>query len=294
MFDINNINPTGMYFKIMLVTPEMAKEWLKTNDRNRTPNKDKLAKLKYDLENGYFELTHQAIAFDVDGKLSDGQHRLTEIAETGIAAPLSVAFNAPRSANMDIGTKRSPKQSLYMAGIIEKGTLEYDCLTYPLISFMVYRSLGEERMRSLTPMNRHILYMKYKSLIDPIIEIGTKANGKCRSSAIMYSMMCALNGGVPESTIGKWHKIVETGDFYDEDKQILMAGRSVLLFKKIANENTTISTTRSKKEEVETIIKKAMSSISHYAKLDNIAKLYGELVYEDIQVSEKDMQREAV
>ena len=73
-----------------------------------------------------------------------------------------------------------------------------------------------------------------------------------------------------------------------------MAGRSVLLFKKIANENTTISTTRSKKEEVETIIKKAMSSISHYAKLDNIAKLYGELVYEDIQVSEKDMQREAV
>ena len=195
---------------------------------------------------------------------------------------------------MDIGTKRSPKQSLYMAGIIEKGTLEYDCLTYPLISFMVYRSLGEERMRSLTPMNRHILYMKYKSLIDPIIEIGTKANGKCRSSAIMYSMMCALNGGVPESTIGKWHKIVETGDFYDEDKQILMAGRSVLLFKKIANENTTISTTRSKKEEVETIIKKAMSSISHYAKLDNIAKLYGELVYEDIQVSEKDMQREAV
>ena len=147
---MDNINPTNMYFAVMLVTPEMAAEWLKTNTRNRTPNRDKLNKLKSDMTNGQFQLTHQSIAFDVDGNLIDGQHRLISLVETGVTVPMAVAYNAPVSPNLDIGTKRTMKQSLYMAGIIDKGTTEYDPLTFPLISFMVYRSLGEDRARRLT------------------------------------------------------------------------------------------------------------------------------------------------
>ena len=75
------INPTGMYFKVVIMTPEMAASILETNERNRTPNRDKLAKLVYDIKQGHFELTHQAIALDVNGKLIDGQHRLKAVVE---------------------------------------------------------------------------------------------------------------------------------------------------------------------------------------------------------------------
>ena len=289
---MSDINPTNMYFQIMLVTPDMAREWLKTNDRNRTPNRDKLSKIKYDLTHGLFELTHQAIAFDVDGKLIDGQHRLIEIAETGISAPLSIAYNAPRTANMDIGTKRTQKQALYMAGIIEKKTTEYDSLTYPLLSFMTFRSMGEQRVRTMTAINKHLLYLHYQMIIDPIINIGRSANGKCRSSVIMYAMLCAYNAGVDIETITKWHKIVETGDFYvDGNDELTRAGRSVLLFKKVANENTQISVTRATSEQIETVLKKAMSSIYHFTNKKPISKLYGELVYEDVPVVEEYMYK---
>ena len=289
---MDNLNPTNMYFKIMLVTPDMARDWLKTNTRNRTPNRDKLAKVKYDLTHDLFELTHQAIAFDVNGELIDGQHRLLAIVETGIPAPLTVAFNAPRSANMDIGTKRTQKQSLYMAGIIEKKTTEYDPLTYPLISFMVFRSMGESRVRSMTAMNKHLLYLRYKELIDPIISIGRAANGKCRSSVIMYAMLCAFNSGVSIGTLAKWHKIVETGDFYaDGDDELTKVGRSVLLFKKVANENTQISVSRATAEQIETVLKKAMTSINKYDKRVPISKLYGELIFDDVHVDEMDMYK---
>lgn len=287
---MDNINPTNMYFAVMLVTPEMAAEWLKTNTRNRNPNKDKLNKLKSDMLNGQFQLTHQSIAFDTDGNLIDGQHRLISLVETGVTVPLAVAFNAPVSPNLDIGTKRTMKQSLYMAGIIDKGTTEYDPLTFPLISFIVYRSLGEDRARRLTAMNRHNIYINCREYIDPVIQIGAAANGRCRSSAILYSMLCAYYSGVDISTLKKWHKIVETGDFYvNGDDMQTQVGRSVLKFKEIANKTVSVSITRNNKTEIEEIIKKAMSSISHFNNGDIIAKLYGEYVYPDIPITERDI-----
>ena len=50
-----NMNPTNMYFKIVMVTPELAENLLETNERNRTPNKDKLAKIIYDIQHGSFD-----------------------------------------------------------------------------------------------------------------------------------------------------------------------------------------------------------------------------------------------
>ena len=105
-------------------------------------------------------------------------------------------------------------------------------------------------------------------------------------------MLCAYRSGVSIETITKWHKIVETGDFYvDGDDELTRAGRSVLLFKKIANENTQISVTRATAEQIETVLKKAMSSIYHFSKKKPISKLYGELVYEDVPVVEEYMYK---
>lgn len=288
------INPTGMYFKVMIMTPEMAASILETNERNRTPNRDKLEKLVYDIKHGYFELTHQAIAIDENGKLIDGQHRLKAVVESGMCAPMVVAFNAPTSVNMDIGTKRTMKQALYMAGEIEKGSIEYDNLTFTLVSFVVWRVFGEERKRKMTSTNMHNLYMNLKDLVDPIVEIarGAKGTGRCRGAAILYAMMCAYNSGVDIETLKKWHKIVETGDFYVEgDDKMTKAGRSVLNFKMVA-QTKSYTVTKDTKDEIVNVMKKAMSSIYHYSKGNQITRLYGEMVYKDILITEGMLEKQ--
>ena len=285
---MNNINPTNMYFEISLVTPEMARKWLSTDTRNRKPSKRKIQMIEYDLKHNNFSLTHQPIAFDTDGELFDGRHRLTGIVNTGIPAVCTVAYNAPRNSKVDTGTKRTAKQANYMAGTIEKDSIEYDTLTYPLVTFIVSQSISEERAKWLTADNLHHLYTHLQEHIDPIVEIVRKSSGRCRSASVLYAMACAHADGIDKETLSKWHKIVETGDFYVQgDDYSTKVGRCVLSFRKFITED--VSTRGASAEDRMNIIKKAMSSIDHYANHEIIKGLKGRYVYHRIKVSEKDI-----
>jgi hypothetical protein len=89
----------------------MACEWLKRNTRNRPVNRGHLDRLVRDLQSKRWVLTHQGIAFGIDGTLLDGQHRLTAIAEAGLPAMCVVWENVAEHAvlGMDQGKDRTGK-----------------------------------------------------------------------------------------------------------------------------------------------------------------------------------------
>jgi hypothetical protein len=103
-------------FKMQMVTAEMALQWLEKNNGNRSISRTDVSRLKETLRRGEWRLVHQAIAFDGNGNLIDGQHRLTAIAETGIPAMLYVARYATlataKGMPFDIGRKRTVAQVL--------------------------------------------------------------------------------------------------------------------------------------------------------------------------------------
>jgi hypothetical protein len=73
-------------FKISweLVTPATAKEWLeKYNKGNRNLRSVTVDSFATDMLNGEWSQNHQAIAFGLDEKLKDGQHRLASIVRSG-------------------------------------------------------------------------------------------------------------------------------------------------------------------------------------------------------------------
>lgn len=107
-----------MQTETMFVTPEMAKRWLDGNKNNRNIRKHKIAKFRSDLRNGEFKLTHQGIAFNCNGDLKDGQHRLTAIAQEGIGAWLQVSTGLQTEAVMyiDRGSPRSIHDNAKMTG----------------------------------------------------------------------------------------------------------------------------------------------------------------------------------
>lgn len=71
-----------MQTQIIDVSPTLAQEWLKKNVFNRVLSKNVVSKYAYDMKNNDWTLTHQGIAFDTDGNLADGQHRLQAVIES--------------------------------------------------------------------------------------------------------------------------------------------------------------------------------------------------------------------
>lgn len=65
------------------VTPKMAREFLKFNKQNRPMRPSHVETLRASFERGEYVPTHQGIAFDDEGVLLDGQHRLAAISLLG-------------------------------------------------------------------------------------------------------------------------------------------------------------------------------------------------------------------
>src|SRR4051794_7777218 len=72
----------GMTAKIVIVTPELAKEWLAMITRSqRKLRPGHVRMIARDIKEGRWLLTGESLIFDRDGGLLNGQHRLSGIIE---------------------------------------------------------------------------------------------------------------------------------------------------------------------------------------------------------------------
>ena len=87
---------------IVTVTPELAREWLKHNNFNR-PLKPRLVdKYARQILEGHWQRNHQGVAFDGNGILIDGQHRLYAVIKTGQSVRMLVFLNETQMAHESI------------------------------------------------------------------------------------------------------------------------------------------------------------------------------------------------
>ncbi|GAA0641519.1 hypothetical protein GCM10009601_59060 [Streptomyces thermospinosisporus] len=107
-----------MQMQVVDVSPQLAAEWLTHNTRNRPLSRGTVQHLAAQIQRGEWQLTHQGIAFDEDGALIDGQHRLAAVVKAGVTVPMTVTHGVPRSAFtvMDTGRKRTGRDALALAG----------------------------------------------------------------------------------------------------------------------------------------------------------------------------------
>lgn len=107
-----------MVTKVMNVTPQMAEAWLEKNLNNRKIYNTTVQRFIRIIEQGKWELSHQGIAFDTNGKLIDGQHRLWAIVLTGKTVLIQVTFNTAATTRyvIDTGRGRSRADALTISG----------------------------------------------------------------------------------------------------------------------------------------------------------------------------------
>ncbi len=85
----------GVTFSFVEVTPELAKNWLAMNTRNRSsrPNQVKYLSQSFLSEGGRF--TTDCIAFRTDDTILNGQHRLEACVQTQVSFPALVLRGVP-------------------------------------------------------------------------------------------------------------------------------------------------------------------------------------------------------
>ena len=110
-----------MSMSIEVITPDVAREYLKCNTRNRAIRNTHVAGLIKAMRDGKWVLNGQPIIFDDEGTLIDGQHRLEACVLSGVAIMSYVVrgvSDARAFTTIDIGKQRGAHDmATYMSGI---------------------------------------------------------------------------------------------------------------------------------------------------------------------------------
>lgn len=104
-----------VHLSIELITPDIAKKMLETNVGNRGLKREPLVSA---LQNGEWELSNDAVTFDENGCLTNGQNRLNACINANEPIVVIVARGIKRRAQvvMDTGVKRGLTDYLKMRG----------------------------------------------------------------------------------------------------------------------------------------------------------------------------------
>ncbi len=97
-------------YNLMYVTPDLAENWLaEANQGNRNLRPRRVESLARDMRNNVWSHTHEGLAFDENGRLVDGQHRLSAIVSSDRAQWLWVCnkLEVDAALYLDDGARRS-------------------------------------------------------------------------------------------------------------------------------------------------------------------------------------------
>lgn len=143
----------GIDSVFMLVTPEIARQWLKHNVKNRRMIEDTANALARDMKAGNWLPTHQGVAFNDKNELIDGQHRLEAVIRSNMPVVMMVTIGLPEHPEgkniqtmdvVDRGTSRSVANVLQLQrGIKNSGSV---AKTATVIGNLCYRG----RLRKAT------------------------------------------------------------------------------------------------------------------------------------------------
>ena len=109
---------TKISSEIIDISPALAEKYLGQNIGNRNLRTQKVKQYARDMRNGSWHTSGQAIQFDWNGRLIDGQHRCEAIIESGVTIRVLVVKGLdPQTREViDTGAKRSGSDALKFAG----------------------------------------------------------------------------------------------------------------------------------------------------------------------------------
>lgn len=109
---------TNLNVELTYVTPKLAENYLRFNKKNRKLSTNHLTFLSNEMKTGRFIENGEAIIFDKNGDLKDGQHRLKAIVNSGKSyfIPIVSGVEPISMATYDTGKNRNAADVLALNG----------------------------------------------------------------------------------------------------------------------------------------------------------------------------------
>jgi hypothetical protein len=224
---IRRVYPLPTRPEVVDITPDMASDWLETRvfDGNRKPAKAKIEQHTAAMKAGRWLETHQGIAFDTDGRLIDGRHRLMAVAASGVTVRMWVFPEQTRETFdvIDTGYARAAAQFLpSTAPTMAAGAVRYIAAVIDKDFKGIYRA----------KMPLHDVLEAHRQW--PEIENWTMATYGARSvAAVPPSPLLAIvamgeRGGVPAPVIADFLNGLKSGAIGDaHDPRLLLRNRFI-------------------------------------------------------------------
>lgn len=212
-----------MYSNVMKVTPELAMVWLGKNIvNNRKIDTKKVADYAEDMTAGRWQLNSEAISFNVDGQLVDGQHRLKAVIKAGVPVDMYVTYDVPNeSVIFNRGRSRSIANVLQMKG--ERiGSAEISIAVYLLNKFA--NSRAEGAVESFVHDNADDLRRAYNTAQSRHYRQSLTKKAACGAVAF-----CFAKNGYDRDRIDRFFDIANSGYYESKEDTAAVAFRNFMI-----------------------------------------------------------------
>jgi hypothetical protein len=186
----------------ILVTPELAANWLTHNTLNREVRKARVRTYAKDMTAGRWLFNTQGITFAADGTLIDGQHRLMAVVQSGCSVTMVVWFNVPPTTR-DVIDLVGPRNLADIARLTK---------IQAAVSVAMMRGLGHRGggADTATMAERSAFYRRFANEIDSVIaKFPTIRRGISQANVLAAIARASLY--LSESDINQFCEVLQSG-----------------------------------------------------------------------------------
>lgn len=197
--------------ELVLVTPAVALNFLTNNQRNRPIRRERVIQYARSMERGRWMHTGEAIMFDMDGNLINGQHRLISIVLTGEPMWMYVCDDLPADVRtvIDGNKPRTAGDLLLYTRDIHGGTQ----LAAILRSMFAYGTSLSTSAATTPLRDNHAFLTAWDRYADSINNVyGRVGNAKAPLTAPVLAVAARAHyHGEDPKLIRQFLRIVKTG-----------------------------------------------------------------------------------
>lgn len=206
------------------VTPQLAKQWLKTNEDNRNVSEEWVKKLARGMSKDDFPNVGETIKFDTDGHLIDGQHRLMAVvlADKTIEFFVIEGIERDNRYRMDQGRTRKPSDELTM-----KHHLPNAQMAVATVRIVLMWQIEVIKSQTFTPTNQEIIdyAVENAELVNQAVRYGMNLRGDIGAlpspTAALYFLTYQIDAG---EALQFW-ELVKTGEgLHSGDPELTLRG----------------------------------------------------------------------
>lgn len=205
-----------MNTRLETITPQIAAKYLSRNSpNNRRIKRAHVEMLARDMANGEFRTTHQGIAFDENGELIDGQHRLHAVMMSNTSVKMLVTRGCERNVLMavDRGAARTihDAMTIMLGGDDKRSIVLRNTNILSAMSSVVKTNIS--RKYRLSSSEAVALYDANPEIWNEMYEI-VKRGGRKRGLE-MAAYYAALVNGVPFEAVYRFDRVMNLANVAD-------------------------------------------------------------------------------